>query len=193
MKPFERLDRKLIAHGHIFDYYEDTLFIPNGNIAKWDLILKKSAAAVVPVLPDGRIIMVRQYRNSVDRETLEIPAGAMNTETEDPYECAKRELKEETGYAFNDMVFLIRTSTAVAFCNEVIPVYVAFLNPDRGEQNLDEDEFIKVEAYHLDELCEMIYSGTLTDAKTVAAILAYKDKYVTNRVNNKSDFAAEKE
>lgn len=177
MKAFERLDRKLVAHGHIFDYYEDTLAVPNGNLAKWDFIKKRSAAAVVPVLPDGRIVMVRQYRSCVDRETLEIPAGGMNTENEDPLVCAKRELKEETGYSADKMELLITTSTAVAFCNEVIPVYVAFLNEGPGAQNLDEDEFIKVETYTLDSLCEMIYSGKMTDAKTVAAILAYKDRY----------------
>ena len=65
MKPFERLDRKLVAHGHILDYYEDTIAVPNGNIAHWDFIKHKGAAAVVPVLPDGRLLMVRQYRNAL--------------------------------------------------------------------------------------------------------------------------------
>ena len=72
----------------------------------------------------------------------------------------------------------------MAFCNEKIPVYVAFLDGNQGEQHLDEDEYIKVEPYDLDSLCELIYSGELNDSKTVASILAYKDKYVTNRVNN---------
>lgn len=183
MKAFERLDRKLVAHGHILDYYEDTIAVPNGNIAHWDFIKHKGAAAVVPVLPDGRILMVRQYRNALDRETIEIPAGGLN-ENEDPFECAKRELKEETGYASERMEFLISVNTTVAFCNEKIPVYVAFLDGNQGEQHLDEDEYIKVEPYDLDSLCELIYSGELNDSKTVASILAYKDKYVTNRVNN---------
>lgn len=183
MKAFERLDRKLVAHGHILDYYEDTIAVPNGNIAHWDFIKHKGAAAVVPVLPDGRILMVRQYRNALDRETIEIPAGGLN-ENEDPFECAKRELQEETGYASERMEFLIAVNTTVAFCNEKIPVYVAFLDGNQGEQHLDEDEYIKVEPYDLESLCELIYSGELNDSKTVASVLAYKNKYVTNRVNN---------
>ena len=183
MKAFERLDRKLVAQGHILDYYEDTIAVPNGNIAHWDFIKHKGAAAVVPILPDGRILMVRQYRNALDRETIEIPAGGLN-ENEDPFECAKRELQEETGYTSDRMEFLIAVNTTVAFCNEKIPVYVAFLGGAQGEQHLDEDEYIKVEPYSVDSLCELIYSGALNDSKTVASVLAYKDKYMTNRVNN---------
>ena len=103
MEQFKRLDRKLVAHGHILDYYEDTIAVPNGNIAHWDFIKHKGAAAVVPVLPDGRILMVRQYRNALDRETIEIPAGGLADEKEDPNDCALRELKEETGYSVESM------------------------------------------------------------------------------------------
>lgn len=177
MKPFERLDRKLVAHGHILDYYEDTIAVPNGNIAHWDFIKHKGAAAVVPVLPDGRILMVRQYRNALDRETIEIPAGGLN-ENEDPYDCAMRELTEETGYSVESMEFLISVCTTVAFCNEKIPVYVAFIDGKQGDQHLDEDEYINVEPYEVDALCDLIYKGELNDSKTVAAVLAYKNKYV---------------
>ena len=177
MKPFERLERKLVAHGHILDYYEDTIAVPNGNIAHWDFIKHKGAAAVVPVLPDGRLIMVRQYRNALDRDTIEIPAGGLDGENEDPYDCAMRELREETGYTVEKLEFLIAVNTTVAFCNEKIPIYVAHVSGERGSQDLDEDEFIKLEAFTVEELCRMIYDGILNDSKTVAAVLAYKDKY----------------
>ena len=179
MKPFERLDRKLVAHGHIFDYYVDTIAVPNGNTAHWDFIKHKGAAAVVPVLSDGRILMVIQYRNALDRDTIEIPAGGLFSETEEPYDCAMRELKEETGYAVDKLEFLISVHTTVAFCNEKIPIYVAKLQGEAGEQDLDEDEFVKTKAFTVEELCERIYSGELTDSKTVAAILAYKDRYIS--------------
>ena len=74
MEEFKRLSRDLVANGAIFDYYQDTIQIPNGNIAKWDFIKHNGAAAVVPVDERGRLIMVRQYRNALDRYTLEIPA-----------------------------------------------------------------------------------------------------------------------
>ena len=75
---FKRLDRKLVYHGTIIDYYRDTIQVPNGNIAEWDFIGHKGAAAVVPVREDGKLLMVRQWRNALDRYTLEIPAGGLN-------------------------------------------------------------------------------------------------------------------
>lgn len=75
---FKRLDRKLVYHGAIVDFYKDTVQVPNGNVVEWDFIGHKGAAAVVPVREDGKLLMVRQYRNALDRYTLEIPAGGLN-------------------------------------------------------------------------------------------------------------------
>ena len=69
MEEFKRIKRELVHKGHIIDMYEDTMEVPNGNIALWDLIDHKGAAAVVPVLEDGRILMVHQYRNALERQT----------------------------------------------------------------------------------------------------------------------------
>ena len=74
----KRVDRTLIANGAIIDYYQDTMELPNGKYAKWDLIDHKGAAAVVAVLDDGRLLMVKQYRNAPERVTLELPAGGRN-------------------------------------------------------------------------------------------------------------------
>ena len=94
---FKRLNRELVYHGHVVDFYEDTMQVPNGNIVKWDFIKHNGAAAVVPVLDDGRILMVKQYRNALDKEIWEIPAGGLNGQ--EPFvECSHRELEEETGY-----------------------------------------------------------------------------------------------
>lgn len=175
MQQVKRLKRELVARGHILDYYHDTVQIPNGNVAVWDFIGHRGAAAVVPVREDGRILMVRQYRNALDRETLEIPAGGLNGE-EPTDAAAMRELEEETGYRTEHVDFLISIRTTVAFCNEKIDIYVA----DRlipSHQHLDEDEFIQVEAYTVEELMDMIYEGTLQDSKSISAILAYARKY----------------
>ena len=172
----ERIERKLVAKGKIVDYYQDTVKIPNGNVAVWDFIWNKGAAAVVPVREDGKIVMVRQYRNAIDRETIEIPAGGLNNPEEPTADAAARELEEETGFKTDDLEFLISIKTTVAFCNEKIDIYVA-RNLKTSKQNLDEDEFINVEVYSVDELCEMIYAGKIEDSKTVSAILAYKNKY----------------
>lgn len=179
MDQFERINRELVYHGAIIDYYQDTIKVPNGNIAKWDFIGHKGAAAVVPVLEDGRILLVHQYRNALDRETIEIPAGGRNGVDEPYIDCAYRELEEETGYkavSKENLEFLISLKTTVAFCNEQIDVFVA-RGLTKTEQHLDEDEFINVKAYEIDELMDMIYSGKMQDGKTVSALLAYKVKY----------------
>lgn len=176
MEEFKRLSRDLVAHGAIIDYYQDTIQVPNGNIVKWDFIKHKGAAAVVPVDDKGRLIMVKQYRNALDRYTLEIPAGGLNGQAEPTMEAAARELAEETGYTAEHMELLLTIRTTVAFCNEKIDIYLA-RGLKAGEQHLDEDEFVRVGAYTVEELTEKIYAGEIEDSKTVAAILAYKDKY----------------
>lgn len=177
MEEFKRLSRDLVQKGAIIDYYQDTVQIPNGNVVKWDFIKHNGAAAVVPVDEKGRLIMVRQYRNALDRYTLEIPAGGLNGSDEPTREAAARELGEETGYTAEKLELLITIRTTVAFCNEKIDIYVATgLTP--GKQHLDEDEYVDVKAYTVDELISKILSGEIEDSKTVAAILAYKEKYL---------------
>lgn len=169
---FERLERWLIKKAHIFEMYEDTLRLPDGNTVVYDFLSHKGAAAVIPVLPDGRILMVRQYRPSVDRITVEVPAGGRNTREEDFILAARRELEEETGYISDDISHLVTLNTAVAFSDEVVEVYVA-RNLKKTEQHLDAEEFIEVVPYTVSELKTMISSGEIQDAKTVSSIMAY--------------------
>lgn len=180
MEEIKRLSRDLVHKGAIIEYYQDTMQIPNGNVVKWDFIKHKGAAAVVPVLDDGKIIMVHQYRNALERYTVEIPAGGLDSAEEPTLDAANRELAEETGYHAKEMEFLITIRTTVAFCNEKIDIYVAKgLTP--GSQDLDEDEFVDVKAYSVEELLAMIYAGKIEDSKTIAAILAYKEKYMNQQ------------
>lgn len=174
-KKVKRIRRELVSSGTILDIYKDTMELPDGKTEVWDFVShRKGAAAVVPVREDGKILMVKQYRNAIERMTLEIPAGSRDSVTEDTKVCAARELEEETGYRSEHLTLLISLRTTVAFCDEFIDVYLAKdLKP--GTQHLDEGEFIDVAAYELDELIDMIYKGTLQDSKTVAALLAYKN------------------
>ena len=173
----ERIARKLVHKGKLVSFYEDTVKIPNGNIAVWDFLEHQGAAAVVPVTDEGKILMVKQYRNALDRETIEIPAGGLNGANEPTRLAAKRELEEETGMISEDLSLLLSLRTTVAFCNEKIDIYVA-RNLKCGEQHMDEDEFIDVQAYSIEELNEMIYTGKIEDSKTIAAIMAYQCKYL---------------
>ena len=158
----KRVDRILKYKGSILDIYTDVIETPDGHRAEWDYIDHRGAAAVVPVLDDGRLLMVRQYRDALDRETIEIPAGGLNGWDEPTINAAAREL--------------------VAFCNEVVDVYLA-TDLVKTSQHLDEDEFIDVEKYTLDELKDMIFAGTIQDSKTISAVLAY-DALLNRKKNN---------
>lgn len=171
----KRLKREKVYEGSVFNFYQDTMRLPDGKIETWDFVAHKrvGGAATVPVLPDGRILLIRQYRPAVDRDTLELPAGARDSSGEDPILTAARELEEETGYSSREVTPLISLKTATSWSNEETDVYLALNCKKKGEQTLDEAEEIQVEAYPLEELLNRIYSGELQDAKTVAGILAY--------------------
>ena len=172
----KRLKRELKFKGKIIDFYQDTMEINGDHTVIWDFIKHKGAAAVVPVTEDGKLVMVRQYRNALDRYTLEIPAGALDYAEEPGIVCAGRELEEETGYRCDSLEWLINIRTTVAFCNEKIEVFVArHLIP--SHQHLDEDEYIELETYTVEELKEKIFRGEIEDSKTIASILAYDAKY----------------
>ena len=176
MEPLKRLKRELVYKGAIIDLYKDYVQDETGNVQVYDYIGHRGAAAVMPVTSDGKILMVRQYRNALDRFTLEIPAGGLN-KAENTKECAARELEEETGYKSSDLELLLSIRTTIAFCNEKIDVYVA-RNLIPSHQNLDEGEFVEVEEYTINELLEKIYDGTIQDSKTVSSIFAYYNKFV---------------
>jgi len=174
--PVVRLDRQLKYQGNILKIYEDTV-LANGHEAHWDYIHHDGAAAVLPVTSEGKILMVRQYRNALNRYTLEIPAGKLDAPDEPKIECAYRELEEETGFRTEKLEYLMSINTTVAFCDEAIDIFVAH-NLIPSHQHLDEDEFVDVKAYKLEELKEMIFEGKIQDSKTMAAILAYESKYL---------------
>lgn len=175
-KEIRRIRRERVYQGTIVDVYKDYMEFSNGNHEVWDYIHHKGAAAVIPVMDDGRLLMVRQYRNALDCFTLELPAGGLDKADEPGRACSARELEEETGYRSEDLEWLITLRTTVALCNEKIEVYVA-RNLIRTHQHLDENEFVNVEAHTVEELKQMIFEGKIEDSKTVASILAYDAKY----------------
>lgn len=173
----KRVNRELKYQGSIIPVYSDTIELPNGKLVEWDYIDHLGAAAVVPVLEDGRIVVVRQFRNTLDRITLELPAGKKDVKDEPGLECAKRELEEETGYTSESLEWLVDICSWVAFTNEIIEVFVA-TDLKQSEQHLDEDEFVDVEAYTVEELKTMIFNGDIVDSKTITGVLAYESKYL---------------
>lgn len=176
MKEFKRIGREVVYHGAILEFCEDNVVTPEGKNVKWDYLYHKGAAAVIPVMDDGRILMVRQWRNAVDKFALEIPAGGKDSVDEATYDCAARELEEETGYRSNNIEFLQTIIPAIAYSGEKIDIYVAF-DLVKSEQHLDPDEDIDIEIYEIEELVRMIINNEINDSKTISALLTYYYKY----------------
>ena len=170
----EKISSEDVFDGNLLHVKKDTVRLPNGNIAYREWIKHPGASAVVPVTPEGRLIFVRQYRYPIQQVTLEIPAGKLDAEGEDPLDCARRELSEETGYQAEKYTFLTKLATTVGFSNEFIYIYAAE-GLTAGRQHPDEDEFINVCTLTMDEAMAKIRSGEICDAKSVTAVLLLRD------------------
>jgi ADP-ribose pyrophosphatase len=178
-KHAEIVKKNLIRHGSILDMYDLEMELPDGSHEHWDFVShRKGAACVVAVFPDGRLLLVRQYRPALGRYTWELPAGARDSVNESTKVCAERELREETGYDSDELVQLLSLKATVAYDDELIDVYLARNIRKIGAQQLDPAESINMKAFTLDEVLQAIKDLKIQDAKTVAGILAYKAYYV---------------
>ena len=127
-------------------------------------------------LPDGSegLREIVLHKGAAERETLEIPAGKLDFPGEDPLECAKRELREETGLKAEEWRKLVALRTTPGFCNETIHMYMA-RGLSQGERDLDDDEFLNVEWMPIERVTNMILEGRIEDSKTIAAVLMAKE------------------
>ncbi len=137
-----------------------------------DLIIHPGAAVVLPITQEGKVVMVRNYRWSIDRELLELPAGTLEP-LEEPQICAYRELEEETGYIAGALRPLCRFYSSPGLMNELIHSFVA-TDLKAGQQHLSADEKIQVEVLSFEEIDHNIRIGKIMDGKTLATILYYK-------------------
>lgn len=159
-----------IFDGVVVHLFRDTVTLPNGHEAIREVIRHVGAVGVIPLTADGKVIIERQFRYPLDRVITEIPAGKLDSFTEDRLSAAKRELEEETGYTAGEWIPLGDYYPTPAYCDERITLYLARdLTP--GRRHLDEDEFLNFEAVPLTHLVEQVMNGTITDGKTQVAIL----------------------
>lgn len=156
--------------GRFLDVRSARVELPNGRVTGRDLVRHPGASAVVALTESGKIVLVRQYRTAIDRVTVEIPAGKLDP-GEDPLECAKRELHEETGFSASRIQYLTTIATTPGFCDEVIHIYMATGLTFDGA-NPDDDEFVNVDLVPLSELIDAVLDGKIEDAKTVVGALA---------------------
>jgi ADP-ribose pyrophosphatase len=169
---FKRIKKELAYKAHIFDVYNDYLEMPDGKEVVYDLIDHVDGACILPVYEDGSILLEKQYRNTLDRDTYEVPAGCMN-DGENGKECALRELKEETGLMAKRCVFVTKTVLAIGTSNEQTYIYIGF-DLEETKSSPDPEEFIELRRFTLEESMDMIRAGEIVDSKTIIAIYAYK-------------------
>lgn len=162
--------RRVVYHGKMVDFRADKIRLPNGMLAQREFMDHPGAVGVLPLLPGGLAVMVRQYRYPVAETTYEIPAGKL-AKRENPLSCVRRELREETGYTARSIKPLLRYWPTPAFANELLHLYVARdLKP--GRMSPDEDEFLTAEAIPVKRAIGWVFSGRIRDSKTVIALLA---------------------
>lgn len=160
--------RELKYHGRVFDVYEHDVHLPNGRVSRQSLIDHKPTIAAVPIAPDGKIILLRQYRAAVRDYLIEIPAGNVD-EGETPEQCVTRELAEETGFSSRKVVKIYEGYLVPGYGNEYMYFYLASdLYP--SELPGDEDEVIEKFSVTLDEALAMMERGEIQDSKTALAL-----------------------
>jgi ADP-ribose pyrophosphatase len=176
MEFFEKqIETKTVYTGVIVNVRKDIAELQNGNKTAREVVEHPGGVGIVPVTQDNKVLMVRQYRYPVGEELLEIPAGKLDY-GEDPFECAVRELSEETGCTAGKYVKLGAIYPSPGFCKETLHLYLA-LDLQYGEMHLDEDELLSVESVQIDTLVDMIMENKLADAKSVIGIMKAK-KYL---------------
>jgi len=172
------IQEKQVYQCSIFSVYEGEIRFPNGRVAHQSRIDHLPCIAVVPIDKEGRVILVKQYRYSVRKPLIEIPAGNMDKGNESPEVCARRELSEETGYGANRWIPLYEGYLLPGYCNEYMYFYLAAdLYPAPLEP--DDDEFFEILSVPIDEAMEMIKAGKIIDAKTALGLYMARD-YLKN-------------
>ena len=166
--------RETLYDGAILRLEKWQVTCPGGSTAQREIVVHKGAAAIVPVFEDGTTLLVRQHRVSVDRMTLEIPAGKLDSVGEDPLDCAVRELREETGLSAQRMTLLTSLLTTPGFCTEKIAIYLA-QGLSQGETHPDEDEFLGLVRIPLDDAVAMVMRGELRDSKTICGLMMARE------------------
>jgi len=165
----KKLSSRLLHEGRNFDFLVDEVELPNGHITQRDIVRHPGAVAIVPILGDGRVALIRQFRYATGKTLLEIPAGTLE-QGKPPLECAARKLRKETGYEAKALEPLLSCFMAPGYSDEVIHFFVA-----RGLRVVGDDpeidEEITLDLHSLEEVRRMIEENVIEDAKTIVGIL----------------------
>lgn len=163
-----------LYEGKIVTLKVDDVVLPDGQQAKREIISHPGAVAMMAVTNEDRLVLVRQFRKALEKTILEIPAGKIEA-NEDPTVSAKRELAEETGYVAEHVKPLFTFYTSPGFANERLHLFWAE-NLHAGKMDLDQDEFVELVEYSLEDCLDAIERGEICDAKTVLAVQLWQQK-----------------
>ena len=184
METRESTIRKVyVFRGRVLTIRNDDALMPNGDVRNREVVEHPGGVCVLPILEDGTVLLVEQFRYPYMEDVLEAPAGKLEP-GEDPFEAARRELREETGMVAETYYDLGWDYPSPGYTNEIIRLYAATGLSDVGQQ-LDEDEFLNIRKVPFEELLELIYDNKVRDSKTAMAALKYKDLKALNKLEEK--------
>tara|TARA_B100000676_G_C17834799_1_gene709769 strand:- start:313 stop:861 length:549 start_codon:yes stop_codon:yes gene_type:complete len=163
------LKSKIVFQGKFLDVRCDEVALPNGRRSTREWINHPGASVIIPILPDQRIALVRQFRYPLKEEFMELPAGKRNKD-ENYENCALRELEEETGYAAGKLTFLTEIAPAIGFANEIMKIYLA-QDLKKTKKDPDSDEFVELVPTTLSEAVSMVWDRSIIDVKTIIGVL----------------------
>ena len=166
-----RVTSEAVFDGALLHVRRDTVRLPDGSHATREYVVHPGAVLIVPVLPDGRLVVERQFRYPVGKVFIEFPAGKLDRD-EAGLCAAQRELTEETGYAASTWTPLGRIHSVVGYSSEAIDFFVAEGLVHVGSKP-DDGEFLEIITSSVDDMLDALDRGEITDAKTVAALLLY--------------------
>jgi len=170
---YETLKSETVFDGKLLKLELLEIDVGSGRTASREIVRHAGAVAALARIPDGRFVFVRQFRKAVEKELLEIVAGRLEP-GEQPELCARRELKEETGYDVAELYSLGGVYNAPGYCSEKLYLFFAELRAERGAQACDEDEHVTVVLLSASEFEAQVAAGRIEDAKTLAAWLAFE-------------------
>lgn len=164
----KKINSSIVAQGSFFQLCRDTVELPDGKHSVREYIVHPGAVVIIPVLPDGKLILERQYRYPVQEVIIEFPAGKLDAH-ESALACAQRELLEETGYRATRWGYAGRIYPCIGYSNEIIEVWLA-TGLEAGVAQPDEGEFVEIFTATPEEVQEWALDGTLKDGKTLACL-----------------------